>query len=70
MKTGLTTENCMHIRVGSRHSADTIASELVLSGYVVKYNVVYKKYYLYEIDHYYIEFYKPNEKVTVEDKTE
>ena len=68
MKTGLTTENFMHIRVESRQSADTIASELVMSGYVVKYNVVYRNYYPYGADHYYIEFYKPKKKVMVEDK--
>lgn len=71
MKTDKTANDFMFIQTSNRNSADTIASELVQSGYVVKTNIVYKKaefdWRRQEVDYYHIEFHKPKNPVFSKD---
>ena len=58
----MTVNDFQFIEVESRHSADTIASELTISGYIVKSPVVYKDVWPHAIAYYHLEFYKPKKK--------
>lgn len=59
----MTVNDFQLIEVEGRHSADTIASELMISGYVVKQYAIYKKIYPHTLDYFRIEFYKPKKKI-------
>lgn len=64
----MTVNDFQFIEVESRRSADTIASELMMNGYVVKQYAIYKKIYPHILDYFHIEFYKPKKKIFAGDE--
>ena len=64
----MTVNDFQFIEVESRSSADTIVSELVLNGYIVKQHAVYESMYPHHLDCFHIEFHKPKKKILAKDE--